>query len=481
MSQLGPHDVIPDARDAETREACPIPRAHQRLSHAHRIWHLLLDAYQRPDDFLLLLNAAVEAYRNVTFILQTEMAVLPESQAWYQAWRDRMQDAAAMTWLHDARTHVVHRGDLETDSTATVRVHKDWFGPQATPEFSVSPFIEQPELAVAIARRLDLSQLQERTGIIEVERRWVENKLRDFEVLYVLASCYGYLHTILWHAHARVGIEMGEVFGDPHPATPRPDFGYRPACMTTDRAARTAYVDISTLHRVGATVSPAALDEMKPDAAAQMRALWPLATGHVVETHDKAPEIRDAAFVRQADLVFEAAKKRLVLDRYVVTTAFIYSPETPCLRYVFHDPGPEAMYLAFRDIAAHMKRLEADQLLFLSELWLAGPELKAGELPSDLPTRREALGCIALTARGPQSSLQRVAVYSRDEGEVPQIEEELSNAGEVLFQFLVPIITMWAGVGPDDRVWPTAEPGTGQTDSPLPLNSVSKSGRPPPE
>ena len=47
-----PNDHIDHEIDlmlCEAREECPIPRAHQRLYDAHRLWHQAADQYDDPD------------------------------------------------------------------------------------------------------------------------------------------------------------------------------------------------------------------------------------------------------------------------------------------------------------------------------------------------------------------------------------------------------------------------------------------------
>jgi hypothetical protein len=86
-------------------------------------------------------KVAVEGFRNVTFILQNEMSVIPGYNAWYEAWQARMRADPIMKWLHDSRTTVVHKGDLETHSTATVSICANWFGPLHMGTIEVPPLI----------------------------------------------------------------------------------------------------------------------------------------------------------------------------------------------------------------------------------------------------------------------------------------------------------------------------------------------------
>src|SRR5438552_8107584 len=100
---------------------CPIPMTHRRLVAAHLLWHQALEHYHDSDPFLANLNSTIEALRNITFVLQKEQTV-PDFAAWYGKWQATLKENAAAKWLQGARTKVVHQGELESQSTAEVRL-----------------------------------------------------------------------------------------------------------------------------------------------------------------------------------------------------------------------------------------------------------------------------------------------------------------------------------------------------------------------
>jgi len=56
----------------------PLPVTRRRLGHAHVLWHRMAEDYGDPEAFCVSLNAALEAYRTVTFMLKKERRVVPE-------------------------------------------------------------------------------------------------------------------------------------------------------------------------------------------------------------------------------------------------------------------------------------------------------------------------------------------------------------------------------------------------------------------
>lgn len=91
----------------------PIPNAHGRLSQAHRLWHQAADEYNDAEGFRTNLNSLIEALRNVTFVLQNEKAKIPQFDEWYSSWQARLKADKIMSWLHEARTTIVHKSDWD--------------------------------------------------------------------------------------------------------------------------------------------------------------------------------------------------------------------------------------------------------------------------------------------------------------------------------------------------------------------------------
>jgi hypothetical protein len=102
--------------------SCPIPKTHRRLVEAHLLWHQTLDNYHNVESFRANLNATIQALRNITFVLQSEKNIIPQFDTWYSQWQSRLKADPTSKWLIDARNTVVKQGELESHSTAEVRL-----------------------------------------------------------------------------------------------------------------------------------------------------------------------------------------------------------------------------------------------------------------------------------------------------------------------------------------------------------------------
>jgi hypothetical protein len=266
---------------------CPTPTAHKRLQEVHRFWHECAEGYQDPEEFRSKLNACVQAARNLTFALQKEGNLIPGFKDWYSTWQERMKTDPIMKWLHDARTQIVHKGDLATESHAIVRLQIDYAdaGREVTeglPESpKPSPTSEQPEIEADPLSSLDeiLAHIAEiplparirGESTITIERRWVDSNLPDRELLDVLAQAYGFLSQIIGDAHDRVGLNHGIAadIGDAVILVPELEtVGGRLPCMVTSRARRTI-----SLHLVeGTPATGGKMWSVEPDEAMEQRA-----------------------------------------------------------------------------------------------------------------------------------------------------------------------------------------------------------------
>src|SRR5690349_1236783 len=147
---------------------CPVPKSHRRLQEAHRAWHQAAHLYSDPDGFRVNLNAAIQALRNVTFILQSEKHNIPSFDTWYPSWQQRMKEDNVLRWSVDARNRVVKQGDLETESVARVHVTFTWEGAQHVTDFSMPPSMATTDIIGLL--RIQVAPEIRKTGILTLER-----------------------------------------------------------------------------------------------------------------------------------------------------------------------------------------------------------------------------------------------------------------------------------------------------------------------
>src|SRR5712691_4015634 len=127
-------------------ETCPIRGTHSRLHQTHRLWHQVQQEYDNPEGFCTNLNAAIQALRSVTFVLQKEQRAIPEFESWYAGWQAHLRQDALMVWLVQARNHIEKEGDLDTYSSARVVLLADWHDSQPLVELQIPPLTQTKEI-----------------------------------------------------------------------------------------------------------------------------------------------------------------------------------------------------------------------------------------------------------------------------------------------------------------------------------------------
>jgi hypothetical protein len=227
-----------------------LPRTHRRLGHAHLLWHRTADDYSDADAFTASFNATLEALRSVTWMLEKEHGAIPHFEDWYPAQQVSLGQDRVMRWLKQSRTHVVHRGDLETHSKMHIALLAP---PRETVRFETDapPLMDTATVAAMLADRVPAAVRDD--AIIVVERTWVASELPGRELLGVLAHGYGVLARIVAEAHRRAGTAMRLTAADLHGSESQavgtePD-GCLP-CMLGEREQRTTRIHLGRREEV---------------------------------------------------------------------------------------------------------------------------------------------------------------------------------------------------------------------------------------
>jgi len=188
-------------KNEDKKNECPIPETHTRLNQAFSLFENILEDYQNELRFTAALNNLIQNLRNVTFVLQKELAHENGFEDWYSKEKDRMKEDKALKWMNDARVHIVHEGDLRKKSYARVSL-KNHYNHKIIEE-ELDPIISTEKIAQDFCKKIKLKiqeNLLEET-IIEVERIWIVEEYPDVEVIDVLIYCFGSLTDLVYRVH----------------------------------------------------------------------------------------------------------------------------------------------------------------------------------------------------------------------------------------------------------------------------------------
>jgi hypothetical protein len=415
-------------------DGCPLEAAEGRLREAHRRWHECLDAYQAPEDFRDALNSAIQALRNVTFVLQAAKSQVPSFDSWYRTEQEAMRADRVLRWVVEARNTVVKEGDLRThswlrvkvvtgyhDEAQAVRLDQDAWNELLTGEAQrVSETVISPPVATSpidVLKTLDQLDLPLRVrndSTLLLERRWVVDDMPSDELLTLMAHAYGRLRGVLSRCHGLLGLEPARVSvsvmpGPSHPAEPeflsQLPFGGRLPCMVSSRDKRT------TRYRLldGTEVEEFSSDEVSPD---------PAISGELLQaTYGQMPPFPSEGL---SGLQTTDELKRLVSWYGQVATGILRSGQDHgWFTYYFRQgrtvgnrvhmtTDAQGKHAIASEVSRVALESEADLVLLLSEIWYSPKDKTADGAfhpPGLHPQRQEALLVYAAARSGAEASL----------------------------------------------------------------------------
>jgi hypothetical protein len=126
-----------------------MPGTHDKLAEAHYFVHEMVEHYHYPDPFRYSLSAFLQAARNITFILQSEMSGTAEFAEFWTERQAEMRADSDLKLLNDARIVVVHKSSL-VPSSSMFMGHFEYGKPNAG--FANLPLDPMMESVAALAQ-----------------------------------------------------------------------------------------------------------------------------------------------------------------------------------------------------------------------------------------------------------------------------------------------------------------------------------------
>ncbi|TFC71606.1 hypothetical protein [Cryobacterium sp. TMT2-4] len=404
---------------------CPIPASMRRLLEVHRFWHRAMDGYGDPDEYLSDLNAAIQAARNTTFILQSEKARIPGFEPWYAPWQEAMRADPILKWLNEARVRIVHSGDLEATSKTTIRLEFDYndAAREVAEDLEGNLTLSRTGVPVPpLARVQDFSSYLRDSGVpeslvreatVSFERRWEDAQLPGRELNAALAHVYAVLASVLISAHQQAGATCSHGYGCGGPTpdgalttTVRP-----PGCMATTRHLRTRIVGADS-----GTESEAGLIsevEFDPNLRSQGALRYLDETGRPTVALDQsnARNIIDLLPVQ-----IERAKAILRSgEDHGWFVIFFRGPKYLANRLLVAENAQQKRELA-KMVAQLALEVDATGVLVVAEAWTSPSPFVDGEFtrPAEHPDKTEVLALTAATIGGVE--VQALIPFSRPNG-----------------------------------------------------------------
>jgi hypothetical protein len=430
---------------------CPIPKTHRRLIEAHVLWHQALSQYQQPMHFQANLNGTIQALRNITFVLQSEKHTFNDFDAWYAPWQERMKAEPVLRWLRDARTAVVKQGELETSSTAIIKLvtWRDHVLAESTVPAEMSPELILRNLPLLeLVNNLQIPPGDLESAAIIIERCWSAPNLEGREILDALGQAYGLLSDIIFDAHIFFReTSCVSIDGDhPHFRSAQHRTGTL-ACMALGVEDRT-----QTLRLL--TSEPLQITRVKRPVTTKEVALATERYGFGKES--KIAKWQEADPLAVAEHVLFRAKRILRKDKYHARMMFIRDGQGAWHRLTLDARNRTEKHLLMRMVARFVESVGADAIIEVGEAWalVEAESVRIVDLDriQEAPGRKELLYVLVATRDGLLKTYD--TFFTR--GPFGGIKlGETEHSGKYQYYYLAPVFDVWwrqgTVTGPDGQ------------------------------
>ena len=198
-------------------ENCPIPSAHEKCAEARYFLTQCLLNYHSPQPFLHNLNAFIQAFRNITFMLQSEDHRPSTFQAWYEVKREEMRKLPTLRRLVDARNIVVKKSSLTAKSTVMCGLFRGR-RMKLSMKSDIKPFTETEKILALTSKFVGEFFLGGKHDVVGeqagVERVWIVEELGEREVMAECIDAINYMISLIEEVHHLSGRMSGlEFFG----------------------------------------------------------------------------------------------------------------------------------------------------------------------------------------------------------------------------------------------------------------------------
>lgn len=366
----------------------PLTTAYNRLDEVHRAWHSALDGYHQIEDFRAGINTAIQALRNLTLALQKQKDNLPDFDNWYAEWQLKMKNNPILKEFHEARNVIVHQEDLILNSIATAKT-KGWLDFEKT-SFSFDPTVDSYSIAKGFydnyAKHLPVQKETKKRLIFEFERKWIYDKLPEYELLEAITQAYNFFQDMLKDATTKFSITektkkdslsfCSNEFNDDERLlcmiiTPQErclSFNFEDGKILGEMQTQKIYRDENLIKKVKERYG----DEWKSsETLSLLKGIFP----------DEYP-------FNQMKLFTQVAIGNLKKDKHLVPMSAIFTKkESPPIITSFVFSNQEQKMLAIDNIANAVIKNNAKQVLLLTEAWVYKRDKKNRSVPSHSDTK----------------------------------------------------------------------------------------------
>jgi hypothetical protein len=410
-------------------------KAKNRLKEVLFFWNKAASSYQNVDEFLINLNACIQACRNVTFVLQNQKSEITDFHSWYECdWRIAMSNDSIMRWCVEARNTIVKQEDLAIRSIARASIHDNYLL-EPTFHIAIDPMIDLGQVANALFDKFP--EREKMNGFIKVERQWRVEGL-EIELLSALAHAATVLMTLIADADERNG--SSSIYPEFDPKAERIDHQtikelleeHSPECMKQFEDYRVAWFKLPNLDYYNFKEDNANYNSKQIKIAKKkynnngFDLLFPKL-------------YKSTSFLEKIEASAEIAKKMLQIDGYHIPLVILFcrSGKLELVTTQFEDQSDK--YVFWHKIAKKVRRVGVKELISINEAWEynLNDKIKYGNALL-IPNKKEKLIISGISEMGHVTII--AFPFSRKENHIVFSEREIYHETP---NYLIPITKIW--------------------------------------
>jgi hypothetical protein len=191
-------------------ESYPIPSTQDKYNEASYFLSKMIENYHNPWEFQFNLNAFIQAFRNITFMLQAEPNKPEEFQVWYNSKQDEMKANSLLKKFVSARNIVVKQSSLSSKSKAQLGIFRGYelklaIATEVHPFSDMKALLQNTrEIMLGIFIDEEHSAIGEQLG---VERSWIVEEIGDSEIVLLCNEALNYMGELVSQAKQLFGID----------------------------------------------------------------------------------------------------------------------------------------------------------------------------------------------------------------------------------------------------------------------------------
>jgi hypothetical protein len=387
-------------------------------------------------------NSLIQELRNISFILQTEKDKIPDFDAWYQPWQERLKKNEHAVWVKDTRNLVIHQSALAAASHFNIKFLTYYEVPVASlltdsnSDLCVAAVLVRKDFQSIIARIRYLMRDQG-DAIIAIERCWSTHELKGADLLSILGALYGLLALMVLDAHVHLGhldcVENADT--DSEFPTHRGRTALLP-CMMKEQAARTDYFTLNTFKSVSMGVR---LQDPKATIG-DVEWRYQMKVGERLQAYDSFDP------VKLYEHMVWSSKKMLRKDRSLARIMMLRNGKGEWSSHMIVAGERVEKYLLLHLLAQTVREEGCDALVEVGETWLTSQSVSIPQLESieSLPNRDKLVKEAIMVRLDTRDGLhkQSLTIFNRGTfGGIKLSDTEEEDRSKLIY--LTPIYRVW--------------------------------------